>query len=188
MNELIARATEQRERGKALLAGVSDPQFNQRPNTDTWSLGQQFDHINTVLEKVLEEIDKASAQGAPTGDPALWKPNFLERKFIEMVERKFIEMVGAQPGGRTNPVPKGFEPTEAALSVEATRTRFLAAQDGLLRRMQENQNTNLKKIKVASSAVPWLKLSLGAWFAAMEMHTGYHLDKAAGLRDQLPVP
>lgn len=180
MNELIVRATEQRERGKALLTGVSDPAFNQRPSADTWSLGQQFDHINTVLEKVLEEIDKASAQGAPSGDPALWKPNFLERKFIEMV--------GAQPGGRTNPVPKGFEPTEAALSVEATRTRFLAVQDGLLRRMQENQNTNLKKVRVASSAVPWLKLSLGAWFAAMEVHTGYHLDKAAALRDRLPAP
>lgn len=174
MNEWIETARAQSATARGLLAGITDTQLNARPDADTWSLGMQLDHLSVVLEKATAEMDKALEAGIPAGDPASWKPGFLERKFIELV--------GAQPGGKTNPVPKGFEPTEAPLQTEPTLTRFLAAQERLIGLMERTRQADIKKIKAASAAVPLIKFSLGTWFAAMEVHTQYHLDKAAALK------
>jgi DinB superfamily len=163
----------QAERGRALAQNLTDDQLNARPDTETWSLGMQLDHITVVLEKATAQMDDTLAKGVPPGDPAAWKPSFLERKFIQMV--------GAQPGGRTNPVPRGFEPSEARLERAALLARYAAAHEKLLSVIERTQSADLKRIKVASAAVPWLKLSLGAWFEAMAVHTDYHLAKAERL-------
>lgn len=134
----------------------------------------QLDHITVVLEKATSEMEKALERGIPTGTATDWKPNFLERKFIQMV--------GAQPSGRTNPVPKGFEPSEAPLEKETFLPRYAAAHEKLIGIVERTENADLKRISVASAAIPLLKLSLGAWFAAMAHHTDYHLDKGGKLK------
>lgn len=161
---------QQSERGRALAENLTDEQLNARPDSDTWSVGMQLDHITIVLEKATREMEKALERGIPTGNATDWKPNFLERKFIQLV--------GAQPSGRTNPVPKGFEPSEAPLEKEALLLRYATAHEKLIGIVEHTEQADLKRIRVASAALPWLKLSLGAWFAAMENHTSYHLDKA----------
>ncbi len=168
------RFRQQAERGRSLAENLTDEQLNARSDSDTWSVGMQLDHITIVLEKATGEMEKALARGIPEGSASEWKPNFLERKFIQMV--------GAQPGGRTNPVPKGFEPSEAPLEKEVLLPRYTAAHDKLIRLVERTENADLKRISVASAAMPLLKLSLGAWFAAMESHTAYHLDKAGKLK------
>ena len=174
MNEWIQTARDQSATARGLLTGITDTELNARPDTDTWSLGMQLDHLSVVLEKATAEMEKALEEGIPAGDPANWTPGFLERKFIEMV--------GAQPGGRTNPVPKGFEPTEAPLQTEPTLARFLAAQERVIALMERTRQADIKKLKAASAAIPLVKLSLGTWFAAMGVHTQYHLDKATALK------
>lgn len=167
------RIQAQAERGKRLAENLTHDQLNARRDSDTWSLGMQLDHIAISLEKATGEMEKSLAQGIPSGDPANWKPSFLERKFIEMV--------GAQPGGKMTPVPKGFEPSEARLEKAAVLERYAAAHARLLAVVERTQAADLKRIRVASAAIPVLKLSLGGWFAAMLAHTDYHLDKAAAL-------
>ena len=168
------RLQAQAARGRALAEPLTDDQLNARPDTDTWSLGMQLDHVSVVLEKATGEMESVLAQGAiPAGDPTAWKPNFLERKFIAMV--------GAQPGGRMNPVPKGFEPSEERLEKDAVLARYAAAHARLIAVVEQTQTADLKRIRVSSAAIPLLKLSLGAWFAAMVVHTDYHLDKAETL-------
>ncbi|WP_309712900.1 DinB family protein [Armatimonas sp.] len=157
-----------------LVTDLTDEQLNARPDSDTWSVGMQLDHITIVLEKATGEMEKALERGIPTGNATDWKPNFLERKFIQMV--------GAQPGGRTNPVPKGFEPSEAPLEKEMLLPRYTTAHDKLIHVVERTANADLKRIKVASAVMPLLKLSLGAWFAALANHTDYHLEKATRLK------
>jgi DinB superfamily len=168
------RIQAQAERGKRLAENLTDDQLNARRDSDTWSLGMQLDHIATSLEKAAGEMEKSLAKGIPAGDPAAWKPSFFERKFIEMV--------GVRPGGKLTPVPKGFEPSEARLEKEAMLERYATAHARLLAVVERTQVADLKRIRVASAALPILKLSLGAWFAAMLAHTDYHLDKAAALQ------
>ena len=170
----IERTKAQAERGKHLAENLTDDQLNARQGSDTWSLGMQLDHITVVLEKATAEMENALEHGIPAGDPAAWKPSFLERKFIALV--------GAQPGGRTNPVPKGFEPSEERLEKSALLARYAAAHARLVQVMERTQSADLTRIKAASAALPWLKFSLGAWFEAMGVHTDYHLDKAATLK------
>ena len=169
--DTIEKTKSQAERGRSLAESLTHAQLNARPDADTWSLGMQLDHIAVVLEKATGELEKALGEGAISpGDPAAWKPNFLERKFIQMV--------GAQPGGRTNPVPKGFEPSEEPLEKDALLARYAAAHERLLGVLERTRNADLTRIKAASAAIPWVKFSLGAWFAALIVHTDYHLDKA----------
>lgn len=171
----IEKTKSQAERGRSLAENLTDMQLNARPDADTWSLGMQLDHIAVVLEKAVGEMEKALEEEAiPPGDPMAWKPNFLERKFIQMV--------GAQPGGRMNPVPKGFEPSEEPLDKHSLLTRYAAAHERFLAVLERTQNADLKRIKAASAALSWVKFSLGAWFAAMAVHTDYHLDKAEKLQ------
>ena len=80
--------------------------------------------------------------------------------------------------GRTVPVPKGFEPSEERLEKGPLLARYAAAHEQLIAVIERTANADLKRIKVASAALPLLKLSLGAWFAAMANHTSYHLVKA----------
>jgi hypothetical protein len=164
----------QKVRGWTLAENLTDEQLNARPDSDTWSLGMQLDHIAISLEKAVGEMEKSLAKGIPSGDPASWSPNFFERKFIEMV--------GARPGGAITPVPKGFEPSEAHLEKEALLSRYAEAHDKFVAVIERTASADLKRIKVASAALPLLKLSLGAWFAAMANHTDYHLEKAARLK------
>lgn len=163
----------QAARGKALAQDLTDEQLNARPDTETWSLGMQLDHIAVSLEKATGEMEKSLARGIPAGEPSAWKPNFFESKFIEAV--------GGMPG-RTVPVPKGLEPREERLEKDSLLARYVAAHERLIAVIERTQNADLKRIKVASAALPWLKLSLGAWFAAMANHTDYHLAKAETLK------
>jgi hypothetical protein len=164
----------QAARGKALAEDLTEEQLNARPDADTWSLGMQLDHIAVSLEKATEEMEKSLARGIPSGNPSAWKPNFFESKFIEAV--------GGRRDGRLVPVPKGFEPREERLEKGSLLARYRAAHEGLIAVIERTQNADLKRIKVASAALPWLKLSLGAWFAAMANHTDYHLAKAEKLK------
>lgn len=169
----LATYQAQATRGKALAENLTDEQLNARPDTDTWSLGMQLDHIAVSLEQATGEMEKSLARGIPSGNPSAWKPNFFERKFIEAV---------GGMSGRTVPVPKGFEPREEHLEKGPLLARYAAAHERLIAVIERTQSADIKRIKVASAALPWLKLSLGAWFAAMANHTDYHLAKAEKLK------
>lgn len=174
--ETRERFQAQAERGEALGTGLTDDQLNACPDADTWSLGMQLDHIAISLEKAVGEMEKALEQGIPPGDPNDWKPNLLERKFIEAV--------GGVPG-RTVPVPRGFEPRETRLERESLIDRYTHAHERIIAVIERTKEADLKKIQVHSAALPILKLSLGAWLAAMAAHTDYHLEKAERLRKTL---
>ncbi len=53
--------------GNAILAGMTDVQFNWRPGPERWSMAQCFDHLNVAVGRTFPAFDRAIADARDRG-------------------------------------------------------------------------------------------------------------------------
>jgi hypothetical protein len=177
VNPVIAQWTERVEtemgRMKRILEDVPSERLNRTPSDSDWSSAQHIEHLIIVTNLVCGKIEEALKKSTPPGDPADWKANWLERQFIAAC--------GPQPAGRTNPAPGIFIPGSGPFAPDDLKARFLATHQRLLDLLCRADEVDIRRVMVASAALPLLRLRLGAWLEAMAVHVRYHTDRAESL-------
>jgi len=168
---------DQKDKAQTLTDGADDAVLARRPGTDRWSVAECFDHVNTagwlLLAKMEDVIEPAKING-PFGSPP-FRYGFFSRQFIKSME----------PDSRWRfTAPSVYEPDapETLHPKEAVR-EFMALQDDLARCVERADGLDLRKIRLASPAVPLLRISLGAWFEATAAHQRRHLTQAKDALD-----
>lgn len=168
------RTQEAAARAEALLTDTPTERLNAAPPPgEEWSAAQHLEHLTIVTDKIAGKIEEALLKNAPTGNPGEWQPNWMERPFIAAC--------GPQPSGRTMPAPKLFIPAAGPYDPTELRQRFTEAHDRFVRLLDRAENVDVRRVKVASAAMPLLRLRLGAWFEANTVHIAYHTDRAEAL-------
>ncbi|WP_103020934.1 DinB family protein [Salinibacter altiplanensis] len=156
----------------ALVADVDAATMQRRPDTDTWSVVQCIDHLNTagwlLLRSTEEEIQRGHDEG-PYGEPP-FEYGIVSRWFVHVLEPS---------SGWTFDAPSLFEPDAPnTLYPDEAIDEFLGLQDRLASCVEGAEGLDLRRIRFGSPAVPLLRISLGAWFEATLAHERRHLKQA----------
>jgi hypothetical protein len=156
----------------ALVDGTPPETLRTRPGPEAWSVVQVFDHVNTAGWLLLPPLEKAIQDGreqGPTGTPP-FRYGVVSRWFVRSMQPS---------SGWTFSAPSVFEPeTPETLYPAETIEEFRSLQDQLATCVGDAEGLDLRRIRVASPAVPLLRVSLGAWFEATLAHEERHLEQA----------
>ncbi|MFB6249235.1 MAG: DinB family protein [Salinibacter sp.] len=164
----------------ALVDGTDEELLLTRPNPETWSVAEVFDHVNTAGWLLLPPLEEAIQDGhdqGPYGTPP-FRYGVVSRWFVRSMRPS---------SSWTFTAPSVFEPEPPeTLYPGETVEEFRALQDQFADCVAAAEGLDLRRIRVASPAVPLLRISLGAWFEATLAHEERHLEQARAVLDALP--
>lgn len=168
---------------RQLATGLTDEQFNWRPEPGRWSIAQCVDHLRVTGAQVLPRIDQgiAHARARQWFSPGPFRYGFLGDWFVRA------------NGATERPPRRGFKaPGLYAPSAEQPLSRMIPAfvqlQDDLISRVRNANGLDLAPVKVNSPVSRWIRLSLGQWFALVAAHQERHLGQAARVRQAVGSP
>lgn len=161
-----------KETATTLTEGLEEDALSAQPDPETWSVTQVFDHLNTagwLLLRPLEDAIQSGQDNGPYGSPP-FRYGFISRWFIRSMQPS---------SGWTFPAPSVFEPdAPEALHPQETIDEFCALQEHFADCVTAAKGLDLRRIRVASPALPLLRISLGAWFESTLAHEERHLEQA----------
>ncbi len=163
-----------------LLTGLSDAQFNWRPEPHIWSIAQCFRHLNvfgreyfSIIAEKVAAAEKANLIGAGN-----YKLRILGKYFLKLME----------PPVKTKfKAPKIFQPV-ADSSLPEVSQEFQRLQDETIALIVHAEKLNWSKIRVNSPATNLLRFNLTEILAILAAHERRHLWQAAQLRLHLNFP
>lgn len=169
-----------RTRSEALLAGLTDEQFNWRPAPGAWSLAQCLGHLSVSGALYLDSMEAAIAEAHKRGTRGRgpFKHGLLGNVFVRSME---------PPAKLKVKNPRAFTPPPEQPLAEGSRA-FFTVQDRIVRALQAANGLHLAKVKVPSPITPLVKLSLGQCFALLAAHERRHLWQAERLRSHPAFP
>lgn len=166
--------------GAALLAGMTDAQFNWRPGPDRWSIGQCFDHLNVSVRKTLPAFDRAIVAARAGGRlaPGPFRYGWFSRWMVGSME---------PPVKRRQGTFKILVPAQE-VRLAPTLAEFRTLREQLAERVRKADGLDLKRARVVSPVTRLLRLPLGAYFAFVLAHDRRHLWQARNVKAALEFP
>jgi hypothetical protein len=154
----------------ALVAPLSDQQFNWQPRPDSWSVAQCLDHLNTTARLYLPMMDEGIADAIRRGvyGPGPFAYNWIGRLMIWVVKPETKMKAKA---------PKAFQPPVGRSRNDVTAA-FRAYQVQYVDRLRQANGLDLSRAKARSPILKFVKIPLGASFAMMIAHEQRHLAQA----------
>jgi hypothetical protein len=169
----------------SITARLSRDQFNWRPDTGRWSIGECVSHLNIVnagdIAPLRTAIERGRARGLTGAGP--YRYGSISRKFIASmdlpVKRKFKAPKTYMPPGEAEP--------ESAIAeyarVNAELRKLALSADGL----------DLARVKTDLPALPaalrmFVKMALGARLTVLTTHDRRHLWQAEQVRQHGRFP
>jgi hypothetical protein len=168
------------EDARDLIAGLSDDQFNWRPEASQWSIAECLDHLsvtNRELMKAMRDgIGRARSQGLLGPGPFRhgWLGNFFVRSMEPPAKRKF------KAPGKFSPRP--------GMTLDEVAGGFFATQDEAAGLIESANGVHLARVKIVSPVSRWVKYSLGQAFALLAAHERRHLWQARQVRNHPQFP
>lgn len=148
------------------LSGLSETQWNWKPDKKKWSITQIVDHLNIVavlaMPRFQTAVEELRTKQLRSDGPFKYG----------LIEGMYIRMVSPNPPFKV-PVPGVFLPSTAKSSASIL-AEFLSVQDSLLALFASANGYDLKAVKVTSPASSLVKFSLGAWLEGIVGHEQYH--------------
>ena len=154
----------------ALVAPLTEVQFNWSPATGRWSVAECIDHLNVTARLYLPRIDEAIAEAIRRGlyGDGPYTHDLLGRLFVLSMEPPAKIKVKA---------PESFRPGARRARSEIMAA-FRAYQVQFVDRLRQANGLDLRRAKVHSPASSWIKVSLNSGFALMVAHERRHLWQA----------
>jgi hypothetical protein len=169
-----------RREADALTAGLSDEQFNWRPDPARWSIAHCLQHLVISADGLvsLQEtaIDRARQRGLLSDGP------YRHGRLGSMIA-----------GSIEPPIKRRFKTARALIptgrhSVDTLVPAFQSRQDRLHGAIARARGIDLGKARVPLPGLPIVRLSLGQSFAFTLGHERRHLWQARGIRDDPRFP
>ncbi len=163
-----------------LVYGLTDAQFNWRPEAERWSAAECIDHcviVGTLMNRNIDDaIVRAKERNLRSGGP------FKYGAFGNF----FVKVVGPSDKARKRKfkAPKAYTPTSNH-SIGRLNEAFEKLQSDFADRLARADGLDLARIKVPSAkggVGGLIRLSLGQWFALLANHQDRHLAQARDVR------
>jgi hypothetical protein len=161
-----------------LLAGLSDAQFNWRPDANHWSIAQCLDHLNALGYLYAQQFPEKIRDGARLTGAQNYSMGWLSRFFIKKMEPPVTTKFKA---------PAPFVPApEKPLATVAPE--FLQLQDLLAEQIRSADHVDWSQVKLVSPASKLIRFNLTAAFAVLTSHERRHLWQAWQVRNHPNFP
>jgi hypothetical protein len=154
----------------ALVAPLTDDQFNWSPVPGAWSIAECIDHLNVTARLYLPRIDEAIAE-------AIRRGLYAEGPFThDLLGRLFV--LSMEPPAKIKlRAPEVFRPGAPRARSEIMAA-FRAYQVQFVDRLRQANGLDLRRARVHSLASSWIRVSLNSGFALMAAHERRHLWQA----------
>ncbi|MEM6328401.1 MAG: DinB family protein [Bacteroidota bacterium] len=164
---------------------ISDPlteaQFNWKPSTKEWSVGECIVHLNIIAKAYLPVFEAQVEQGGPRGTGP-YTYGFVSRMFTHSV----------RPGGRPMPTGGPMNPSTGGARSDLDKTRAMASLDESTERYiavcAALDGLDYSAITVRSPFLKLMKLPIGAFVDAMGQHSLRHIQQAERVTQQAGFP
>lgn len=173
--ELSEKSKSLERRVAEAFPSLTKEQINWRPDKDTWSIGQQFDHILKANRPYFTIIENVAAQAGPFEKE--YKPGFWG-KFM-------LKAVGPEES-MPAPVPKPLVPTNDPIDPTIIED-FLHDQAQFHELVAKIKNKDLNT-RFSSPFAGFVKLKLGDAIQMNALHNERHLNKALRLLERPDFP
>ncbi|MBL7864971.1 MAG: DinB family protein [Cyclobacteriaceae bacterium] len=138
----------------------------QAPNGG-WSIAQCLWHLNSYGHHYLPAITKGMAKGYPASD--IFTSTWMGARFTNLMKPgKNMTKMKAFKNHRP---PSNIDPHLAV-------AEFIQQQETLLGLLRKAHQTDLSKVKVPISILPWMNMRLGDVFQFLIAHIDRHLQQA----------
>jgi hypothetical protein len=167
IDKLEADVERQLQLAIASFQNLSAEKLEAKPAKGGWSIAQCFAHLNSYSQYYLPRIEKGLIVKHPHNPT--FKSTWLGQYFTNII----------RPSGKMKKYKaiKLHEP-DAHVSGTAAVAEFIEYQERLLKLLAESRLTDLNKIKIPISILPWIKLRLGDVFQFVVAHQERHLQQA----------
>lgn len=144
-------------------------QLNQKPDADSWSVLECFEHLNRYGYFYLPEIEKQLKENAKleaaTDFKAGWLGNYFAKSMLP--KQKLNKMKTF----------KSMNPIGSQLNMK-TLDVFIQQQKKMLDLLDKARQRNLAKIRTGITLSKWITLRLGDTFRVVIYHNLRHIEQA----------
>ena len=154
----------------ALVAPLSEEQFNWQPAPGAWSVAECLEHLNVTARLYLPNLDEGIAD-------AIRRGLYAEGPFTYNWIGRVIAGSQEPPARFKFKAPKTFQPARNR-SRHDIMAAFRAYQVQYIDRLRQANGLDLARARVSSPAGKWLRMPLGSGFALMAAHERRHLWQA----------
>jgi DinB family protein len=160
-----------------LATALTEAQFHAPPRAGGWSVGYCIEHLVLTGQALLPKWDAALKKAAEAKrlDDAVFPYAWWQRRILEFAENP------SRLKQRTTPP---FLPYSRQ-SIEATVRRFLGMHREMAGRLAGSRGLNVRRTKVQSPSISWIRYGLGFSFDLALAHERRHLHQAWRVRRQL---
>jgi hypothetical protein len=151
----------------ASFQNLSPEKLEAKRDDGGWSIAQCFAHLNSYSQYYWPRIEKGLTTKHPHN--STFKSTWLGQYFTNII-RPSDKMKKYKAIKLHNP--------DVHVTGTAAVAEFIENQERLLKLLTESRTTDLNKIKIPISILPWIKLRLGDVFQFMVAHQERHLQQA----------
>jgi hypothetical protein len=165
---------------RTLTGGLSDEQFNWRPERGRWSIGENVAHLTAMARAYLPALDEAITYGQAR---SLYGEGPFRYGLIERVVAWSME----PPVRFRLRTARPLVP-QAEQQLRTTLPAFFAVQSELRQRVDRANGLDLSRVKVRSPFARMLSMSFGKMLGTLLAHERRHLWHARQVRDSAGFP
>ncbi|MEO1652789.1 MAG: DinB family protein [Bacteroidota bacterium] len=168
-----------RDKVKTQFGGLSETQFNWKPEAKKWSIAECMDHLLIVFSRYEPNVEKKMQEAKKDNAFLPYKSTFTGRLFMRFVNPDKIRKTSA---------PGFLKPTPGSTYPLSRMEDYLAYLEKVDQYIDQADGMALNKIRIASSIGPILKFSLGDYFLIESMHNRRHLKQMLALMENPQFP
>lgn len=160
-----------------LLNGLTEEQFNKKPSSGGWSIGECVDHLIVTGKDYTSQIERGlkKAQHKNLLLKSKFKFSWLGRSFIKNIE---------PPVKRKFKVPARWTP-EVKLSMKNIKEEYLLLQEKYIDQLYDSKGLDIMKVKLPSPATSLLRFSIFEMFAVNAAHQRRHIWQAGIVKKEI---
>ena len=168
------------EQAQSLTQGLTEAQFNWRPEPQAWSIEECLAHLTIVGQHEIRLIESAIQDGRARNllSTGPYRYGWLERTILRQTE---------PPVRRRFSAPRRFRPLHGQ-PLTAILPTFLHVQRQFAQLAVDADGLDLARVKVPTPISRLLKLSLGMTLAQAAAHERRHLEQARRVRESPRFP
>jgi hypothetical protein len=173
MNEYIVELQTIAENAHKEFGRLSAEQLNWRPNAESWSVGQCFEHLIKTNELFFDELDKIAAGTRKNSFWENWSP------FTSLGGKFLIKSLKSDQRKFKAPTPKIVPPSNVDPGIIEAFGRHQAE---LIRKINGTVNADRRKVVVTSPFVAVMTYSLADGLTVIVEHEKRHFRQAERVR------
>ncbi len=181
LQEMLRQIDAIKAEGHAVCAGLSESQFNWRPEKGRWSIAECLVHLNRSVTATLPAFDCAIADGRVKGRTAKGGGPVRYGWF----SRWMIGSMEPPPKRRMKTFAIFAVPVGGTHAIGRVLPEFVALRDQLAERVRSADGLNLQGNRTVSPVTRLLRMPLGAYLQFVIAHDRRHVWQVRQVRNAL---